>query len=270
MFTGIYISGDHRWLYGAVFFLVLLVVFYPLAGHLLRFRIKESLVNYLCAVTGFRFSSGGYLEFSDIRSFHMPQDIVTKAYMPKSEDAFYGECGGLECVFQEMVFAGEKYAQRAANNYARNIFLSRWVFVLLKTQKKFEGQTIIVPDSSVTRFLHEKFGFMEKTGLISGEFEAQYDVFSTDQVMARYLMEPLMIEKFIEFGRINNTDNIEIGLQGHHVLLAYKSPLPLVWVPHFAALLFDRRAFEEVLSALRRFKKEVAKLEDIIQMLDLS
>lgn len=270
MFAGVYISGNHGWLYGAVFCLALLVVFYPVAGYVLRLRLKENLVDYLCAVTGFRFSSCGYFQFSDILSFHMPQNIVTKAYASKSEDAFYGDCAGLECVFQEMVFAGEDYAKRAANNHARNIFPDRWIFVLLKTKKQFDGLTIIVPDSAVTRILHEKFSFMEKTGLVSAEFEETYDVFSTDQVAARYLMDPLMIEKFIEFGKINNTGNIEIGFQGRHVLLAYRSPFPLIWVPHFAALLFDRDAFAAILSNLHRFRKEVAQLEDIIQMLDLT
>lgn len=269
MFAGIFISGNLVWSVGAVFFIVLLALFYPVAGHFFRSALKKDIVAYLCKVTDFDFSSAGYFKFSSIRPFRIPQNMVTKTIFPKSEDAFRGKFNGVEFVMQEVVFAGKKYADRPANNHARDIFLDRWVFVLLKTHRKFDGQTIIVPDSMVTKFLHEKFGFMKTVGLVSSEFESKYDVLSTDQVSARYLMDPVMIEKFIEFGKINNTENIEIGFRGERVLLACRSPIPLIWVPDFSMLLLDDSAFEEILLGLRKFKSEIEKLEEIIEMLEL-
>lgn len=270
MFAGIYLSGNLIWFLGAVFFLVLLMGYYPVAGHLFRSIVKKDIVAYLCKVTGMDFSPGGYFTFSSINSFRIPQAIVTKTTTPKSEDAFRGTLNGVELVMQEMVFAGKKYANRPINNYVRDVFLDRWLFVLLKTDRKLDGQTIIVPDSMVTKLLHEKFGFMKTVGLVSAEFEKKYDVLSTDQVSARYLMNPVMIEKFIEFGKINNTEHIELGFRGQKVLLTCRSPFPLIWVPNFSTLLFDTGAFKEILSGLRKFRSEIEKLEEIIQMLELS
>ena len=59
--------------------------------------------------------------------------------------------------------------------------------------KKFKGQTIVIKDRGwLNKLTH--FKNLQRVGLESPEFEKAYEVYSEDQIEARYLLTAVMLE----------------------------------------------------------------------------
>jgi hypothetical protein len=63
-------------------------------------------------------------------------------------------------------------------------------------QKRFLGQTIMMQNKSkIGEWFAEKSIGLDKANLVDPEFEKSFDTFTNDQVEARYLIDPIIIER---------------------------------------------------------------------------
>ena len=67
---------------------------------------------------------------------------------------------------------------------------------------KFTGQTIIKRDTGVFNAMAKPGKDFQRIGLASPRFEKAYEAWSTDQVVARTLLDPVMLERFQELDRL--------------------------------------------------------------------
>lgn len=68
--------------------------------------------------------------------------------------------------------------------------------LMLDYHKKFLGETIIKRDAGVfNRFMKPEAGF-NRIGIVSPRFEKAFEAWSTDQVEARELLDPVVLERF--------------------------------------------------------------------------
>jgi hypothetical protein len=71
---------------------------------------------------------------------------------------------------------------------------------------RFYGHTIVVKNAiKLAEWMRETFGGLKRADLVDPVFEKTYSVFTNDQVEARYLLHPAMIE------RINTLDHTHAG-----------------------------------------------------------
>ena len=76
------------------------------------------------------------------------------------------------------------------------------LMVMLDTNKPFHGSTI-VRQNSMIRKLTDLLDFtgLEKVELESSEFEKEFDVHSSDQIEARYLLTPAFMERLLHLNQ---------------------------------------------------------------------
>ena len=86
--------------------------------------------------------------------------------------------------------------------------------------KNFKGQTIIVKDKG---FLNKPVSYnkLKRVGLESIEFEKSYEVFSDNQIEARYLLTTVALGYLIELKR--KFDKVEISFFDNHVFINIKT-----------------------------------------------
>ena len=121
-----------------------------------------------------------------------PSKIIPYHQKCETEDYFQGTYKGINIEFCEM-----KLTKRSGSGKRRRtITVFKGLAVLLQLNyKKFYGHTILDKDQSkLGSWFKEKGSNLKKANLVDPEFERIFDVYTNDQVEARYLIDPKMIE----------------------------------------------------------------------------
>ena len=143
------------------------------------------------------FRSHGLIPGSDRRSF---------------EDHFAGDAHGAEF---ELYEAHLKQRRRSKNRtYYVTVF--RGVLIRIAFPRTVEGATLITRDKGVFNafegFANKTFGKagrkLARVGLVDPTFEKLFEVYGTDQVMARYLLTPSFMERLLELETLLSGKNV--------------------------------------------------------------
>lgn len=119
--------------------------------------------------------------------------IVPKYNKKRCEDYFEGEYKGTQIKLSEMKLQYESGSGK--NKSTKTVF--EGIAFLIDVPKKIFGHTILKPNQhGFFEWINEKNLDLDRANLVSPEFEDIYDVYTNDQVEARYLVHPVMIEKF--------------------------------------------------------------------------
>ncbi|MDH6357951.1 DUF3137 domain-containing protein [Parabacteroides sp. PF5-9] len=108
-----------------------------------------------------------------------------------SEDLISGVMDKTRFRFSE-VHAEEKHT--GSKGQTRWVTLFKGFMFIADFHKDFKGETVVLRNS----FLRLK---QNRVKLENGEFEKRFDVFSDDQVEARYLLTPSMMERIVELDK---------------------------------------------------------------------
>ncbi|MGE0741798.1 MAG: DUF3137 domain-containing protein [Hyphomonadaceae bacterium] len=95
----------------------------------------------------------------------------------------------------------------------------RGQLIRMRFPREFLGVTIVRRDAGVFNV----FGGgknLERVRLVSSEFERAFEVWSTDQVEARYLLHPVMMERLIELERGLHGKRLRCAFEGGDLLVA--------------------------------------------------
>ena len=125
-----------------------------------------------------------------------PSNIVPRHHKYSSEDHFSGEYKGINLEFSEI----ELKQRRRSGKRTRYVTVFKGLSILLNTKhKRFFSHIIITRDQNkVTEWFKEKTSKLERAQMVDPEFEKTFDAYTNDQVEARYLIDPIMIEKLKE------------------------------------------------------------------------
>ncbi|MEQ8403586.1 MAG: DUF3137 domain-containing protein [Oceanicaulis sp.] len=143
------------------------------------------------------FRSHGLIPHSDRRSF---------------EDHFSGDAHGAEF---ELYEAHLKQRRRSKNRtYYVTVF--RGVLIRIAFPRTVEGATLITRDKGLFNafegFANKTFGKagrkLERVGLVDPTFEKLFEVYGTDQVMARYLLTPTFMERLLDLETLLSGKNV--------------------------------------------------------------
>ncbi|MGX6648170.1 DUF3137 domain-containing protein [Maricaulaceae bacterium MS644] len=127
------------------------------------------------------------------------------------EDHFAGEAHGAEF---ELYEAHLKQRRRSKNRtYYVTVF--RGVLIRIAFPRTVEGVTLITRDKGVFNalesFANKTFGKagrkLDRIGLVDPKFEKLFEVYGTDQVMARYLLTPTFMERLLELEKLLSGKN---------------------------------------------------------------
>lgn len=150
---------------------------------------KDKILPKLAKVFGeFIYLADGKISMDKLK----PSKIIPSFDRYKTEDYFKGTYKGVEMEFSEVKLT----EQRGSGKNRKTVTTFKGLFILLDMQsKKFLGHTTLQRNKSkISEWFKEKSSKMKRARMADPEFEKMFDAYTTDQVEARYLIDPLMIE----------------------------------------------------------------------------
>ncbi len=122
----------------------------------------------------------------------MGSKIVPHHDRYKSEDYFVGTYKGVDIEFSEI----DLEERRRSGKKTRYISVFKGLAVMLTIKnKRFYGHTLIEQDKGkISEWFRERRSSLERAEMVDPEFEQLFDAYTNDQVEARYLIDPVMIE----------------------------------------------------------------------------
>jgi hypothetical protein len=137
------------------------------------------------------------------------------------------------------------------------------IVILLSMNKNFSGKTIVQRDAGkFSNWVIDKIGKMKKVALEDPVFEKKFEVYSSDQVEARYLLTTSFMERLLELSTLFGNLGLECSFYDDKLLLMIPSPKN-----HFeTSSIFQSATFtEDVNTSL----KEMLMIFQIIDILKL-
>lgn len=134
-----------------------------------------------------------------------------------NEDHFSGHYKQVGIEFSEI-----ELTQNRGNS--RRMVFKGLAILLSSGTKKFMGHTIIQKDRGfLDRQWQTHSKKLQRADLLDLEFEKQFDVFTTDQVEARYLIDPKIIESLKTLNDEFDGKNFSAAFYDEHVLILIAS-----------------------------------------------
>lgn len=151
---------------------------------------KETILPELAKLFGnFLYLVDGAIPVEEMR----PSKIMPAHDRYQTEDYFEGQYKGINIKFSEVDFQQRRRSKN--RTYYVSIFKGLAILLDMKT-KKFYGHTIMDKDQSkISEWFKEKSSNLKRANLVDPEFEKIFDVYTNDQVEARYLIDPVMMER---------------------------------------------------------------------------
>ncbi len=178
-----------------------------------RADISSGLIERVCSKLGYRYQG----KRSRPHYFH---DFDRLKLMPNFnrehwEDEVQGERAGAGFTLCE---AHLKYKSSGKNSSTRTVFHGQ--LLVIDYHKEFLGETVVKRDAGMFNRLMKPGKEFQRVGIASSKFEKIFEAWSTDQVEARELLDPLVLERFAELDRLFNGAKLRAAFSGGKLFVA--------------------------------------------------
>jgi len=121
-------------------------------------------------------------------------------------DFVSGQIDGINIEFSDL-HAEKRHKDSRGREYWESIF--QGLFIVSEFNKSFHGETIILPDTAQKLFGDLIGGWLQSNNTTRNElvkmdnpdFEKEFVVYSTDQIEARYILTPSLMQKLLNYKR---------------------------------------------------------------------
>jgi len=134
----------------------------------------------------------------------------------KFEDHFRGE--RLGCDFE--LYEAHLEQRHKSGKSTHYVTVFRGVLIRINFPRKVEGVTVITRDAGMFNglaALGRSFGSkkLERVALVDPEFEKAFEVYGTDQVLARYMLDPAFMERLVRLEKALKGKNVRAAFDEH-------------------------------------------------------
>jgi hypothetical protein len=177
----------------------------------------------------------------------------------KGEDLFYGKRGKTTYKFSE-VHAEERRTRTDSKGRTKTYYVTvfKGIFMMADFNKHLTTTTRVIKGGD--GFFEKLFAGKTKVTLENPIFEKIFNTYSTNQVEARYILSPAMMERILELQELFDT-KINLSFTGNHVYLAIN-----IYTNHFEPKLGKKIDVKQ----LERIYQEIEACLKIIDTLDLN
>ncbi|MEM9761163.1 MAG: DUF3137 domain-containing protein [Pseudomonadota bacterium] len=273
-------SGDAIvWGICVAFFSALLLRAIAYAGiWIFRKTAKLNVLSALAARQGLRYDMGR-VDKETLRPFKEEELFGSGTSSGDSEDVFSGKLEGVDFV----LFEARRTSRSASSSQqsSSETLVFHGLCLQLRFPKRFSGITRVLSDYGLFNRMHlvGADASLERVRLEDPRFEKQFEVVSTDQVEARYLLTPALMERLVAAQRILGKRTVlRAGFHGHHLLLTLDTRKNRSLWSRMRGNLNQLHHFEvqdvskpvEQMEMVQRFEQEIALCKDIITTLQLN
>lgn len=181
-----------------------------------RADITHGLLDRIAGKLGFAYR--GKVERPDYYQRFRQLKLLPSHNREAWEDEVKGAHAGNGFVFCE---AHLKYKSSGKNSSTRTVFHGQ-MFVI-DYPKRFLGSTVILRDVGPLNGLMRPGKDYSRIGLASPAFEKAFEAWSTDQVEARDLLDPIVLERFQELERLFGGKKLRAAFDDGKILIAIET-----------------------------------------------
>lgn len=134
------------------------------------------------------------------------------------EDEVKGRRNGVDFLLCE---AHLQYKDSDTKKGTRTVFHGQ--LFLIDYPRRFLGETVVARDAGILNALSRPGERFQRVGLASSEFEKAFEAWSADQVEARELLDPLVLERFQELERLLRGKKLRAAFTGGRLLIAVET-----------------------------------------------
>lgn len=196
--------------------IALVIAYQPLAK--LGKKLKQEYCGAIADAMGARFQLSGF----DPPALDRLKELRLLPSYARSnfEDLFHGDHKSASFDLYE-----GHLEQRTTDSKGRTRYTTvfRGQLIRMNFPREFLGVTIVRRDAGVFNVFGggNANGFkLERVRLVASEFEKAFEVWGSDQVEARYLLHPVMMERLIELERGLKGKRIRCAFEGGDLLIA--------------------------------------------------
>lgn len=225
--------------------------------------LKDTIMPKVCKCFGnLRWNNNNYSGFSDL---FVNAYIIPQFDLSFYDDIFYGKHKDvnfeiIEATFcstkQEMSLLSSKMVCNLISTYLNppksKFKVFNGVIVKLAMNKNFTGNTIIQPNS----IMHSSpSSSLKHTTLEDVEFEKHFDVYTNDEVEARYLITPSFMERLKSMQIAFKADKVSCAFYDKYLFIALHTQDDVFSIGDLAVPVDDDKQyftmFEEILSIIQ-------------------
>lgn len=245
-------SSPFPWvLVGFLAFAIALIGFQIVNG-LYRAQTKKAFLGQLAAIFDLTYHRQGVFPIDDF-AHHRLLPSFDKINI---EDGFIGTYNGVDIAFQETQLT-EVIKAQSQNEQDRETTLFWGLLVKIKIGKVLDAHTVVLPRNALQTFFRTTFSKFEKINLVSPTFEHRFSALGTDQVEARYVLDPAFIEHFIATSDLLGTKWVGASFKGNEIALAIQHNRPMFEIGWLGKPLTEKS-----------LGKVITELHTVIQIID--
>lgn len=197
-------------------------------------------------------------------TFMLSKIFTTEPNRYSGDDLVFGKVGDTAIKFSEL--DAEYESGSGKDRHVETVF--KGLFFIADFNKDFTCTTVILPDTAEKLFgwLGQKMQEMnvfrgQLVKLEDSEFEKNFVVYSNDQIQARYILSPSLMERILKF-------KAETGRKIH---LSFVGSMVFVAIP-FSRNLFEPKLFSPLtdFENIRLYYDDLALAVDIVDDLNLN
>lgn len=132
------------------------------------------------------------------------------------EDCFDGKHSGCEYAFYDGHL--ERKVKTKNGHSWQTVF--RGQLIRIAFPKKFHGKTIVKRDAGMFNFMQRWMTSLQRVGLGDSRLEKAFEVYSDDQVEARYLIHPVFMERLLDLEKRFEGKNLRCAFVDGDLLIA--------------------------------------------------
>lgn len=157
----------------------------------------------------------------------------------KGDDLVQGTIGKTAVRFSEL---HAEYESRDSDGKKTHHTIFKGIFFIADFNKHFKGETIVLPDTAEklfgrlgTWFQKMNIARPDLVKLENPEFEKEFAVYGNDQVEARYILTPVLMERIMEFKK--KSGKVGLSFRNSQVNIALTVRQNLFEAPFFKSML---------------------------------
>ena len=217
-------------------------------------RVMPQLIKYF---DGFSYQFGGGIDLATISK----SKLLPSYHMRISDDCFSGTYKKVDIKVSEEHLKRIEHSDKSSSE----ITIFQGVIVVLTVNKKFDGQTIVVNDegifNSITRF-NMIINGRENIRLEDSVFEKEFEVYSTNQIEARYLLTPAFMERILKLRQAYKSKRIEFSFFDDKLFIAISLKKDMFESASLFHSCLDRKPIDETFNQIL----SIIEIVDILKL----
>jgi hypothetical protein len=215
-------------------------------------QVKGRLVDTLAKAVGVAFKTSGFdpPAFERLKALRLAPSYDRSSF----EDLFHGQRQGCSFDLYEAHLESETRDKDGDRSYT-TVF--RGQIIRIAFPKDFAGVTIVRRDAGVFNALRSMGSQLQRVGLGDSRFERTFEVYSSDQVEARYLVHPVFMERLLE---------LETAFKGKSIRCAFEKGDLLVAVE--GGDKFEIGSMFQPMASPERVRKVVNDIAQVLKLMD--